>query len=63
MILKVEKDKCIGCGACVATSPDVYDFDNENLAFVKVEEILTEFKENAIEAMENCPTEAIIKVK
>ncbi len=27
----VEKDTCIACGACGATAPDIYDYDDEAL--------------------------------
>ena len=27
MELKVNKDKCIGCGMCVSTLEEVFDFD------------------------------------
>ena len=30
----VEKDTCIACGACGATAPDIYDYDDEGLAEV-----------------------------
>ncbi len=27
-------DTCIACGACGAAAPDIYDYDNEGIAFV-----------------------------
>ena len=38
---KVEIDKsiCIGCGACMATCPDVFEMDEDGLAKVKNDEI------------------------
>ena len=27
----VEKDTCIACGACGATAPDIFDYDDEGL--------------------------------
>ena len=30
----VDKDTCIACGACGATAPDIYDYDDEGLAEV-----------------------------
>lgn len=30
----VEKDTCIACGACGATAPDIFDYDDEGLAEV-----------------------------
>jgi ferredoxin len=35
MKLKVNKEKCIGCGQCVSmTDQKVFDFDDDNLAKV-----------------------------
>lgn len=59
-MLKVDKDRCIGCGACVGTCDSVFDFDDEGLSFVK-NQPSEENMDTAIEAMENCPTDAIIK--
>lgn len=51
----VDKDKCIGCGACTATCPEVFEFDNDGLAKVVKDEINDDVKM----AAEGCPTEAI----
>lgn len=55
MKLVVDKDKCIGCGACVAISPANFDFDDDGLSTVIGEEITDETR-NAIDA---CPVYAI----
>lgn len=34
MNLKVDKDKCIGCGQCVSITSNVFDFDDDGLAKV-----------------------------
>ena len=60
MKLKINKDKCIGCGQCVSLCEDVFDFDDDNLAYVK-NQPNNENENLAIEAMENCPTNAIEK--
>ncbi|CCY44842.1 ferredoxin [Clostridium sp. CAG:1193] len=59
-MFKVDKEKCIGCGACVGTCDNVFDFDDDNLAYVK-NQPNNENENLAIEAMENCPTNAIEK--
>lgn len=59
-MFKINEDKCIGCGACVGTCDEVYDFNDDNLAYVK-EQPTEENMESAIEALENCPTDAIEK--
>lgn len=57
-MFKINKEKCIGCGACVGTCDEVFGFDEDNLATVKNQP--TEENLNlATEAKENCPTEAI----
>ena len=59
-MFKVNKDKCLGCGACVGTCGEIFDFDDDGLATVKSQP--TDENVNlAVEAMENCPTGAIEK--
>ncbi len=53
--VEVDKDKCIGCGACTAIAPDVFEFDDDGLAKSVKNEINADVKT----AAENCPTEAI----
>ena len=59
MNLKIDKDKCIGCGQCVSICEDVYNFDEDNLATVVENPVKEEHKEDAMSALENCPTGAI----
>lgn len=51
----VNKDKCIGCGACTAICPEVFEFDDDGLAKAVKDEINDDVKM----AAEGCPTEAI----
>ena len=54
MKLKVNKEKCIGCGQCVSmTDQKVFDFDDDNLAKVVESPVSNENEEAATEAMEN----------
>ncbi len=53
--VEVDKSKCIGCGACTATAPDVFEFDDDGLAKAVKQEINDDVKT----AAESCPTEAI----
>lgn len=61
----VEKDTCIACGACGATAPDVFDYDDEGLAFNKIDdnsntaEIPAELHDDVRDAAEGCPTDSI----
>ena len=57
MKVKVDKDKCIGCGSCEAVCPDFFEMDDEFKA---------RFKENKRkdescikEAVDICPVQAI----
>ena len=59
-MFKVEKDRCIGCGACVGACNEVYDFDDGGQAYVKAQPT-DENIETATEALEGCPTAAIVK--
>lgn len=58
-MLKVNKDLCIGCGACQAVCPEVFEIEDDGLATVIVEEIPEDVSEDAIDAKEGCPTNAI----
>lgn len=60
MKFKVDKDKCIGCGACGAICEEVFEIKDDGFAEAIKEEVTDEkIKEAAIDAMEGCPTEAI----
>lgn len=59
MKIKVNKDTCIGCGACQAICPLVFEYDDEGLMDVKTNEVNDEVKDDAIDAMEGCPVGAI----
>ncbi len=61
MKVKVNQEKCIGCGACPSLVPEVFDFNDDGLAHVIVEQIPEELEEQTIEALENCPVGAIEK--
>lgn len=59
MKVKVNKEKCIGCGQCVSICEDVYDFDDDNLAKVIQSPVEEKNEDKAMAALENCPTSAI----
>ncbi len=64
MKFKVDKDACIGCGACQAICEDVFEITDDGYATAKNVEVKDEeVKENAISAMEDCPTSAITEEK
>lgn len=63
MKLKVDKDLCIGCGACQATAPKAFELKDDGLAEAIVDEIPEELVEDAIDAKDGCPTDAIKEVE
>lgn len=62
MKARVNKDSCIGCGACVGLCDDVFEFGDDGLAQVKVDSIPEEYEEDTQDAIEGCPTSAIEEV-
>ena len=62
MKLKVDKDLCIGCGACQAVCPEVFEIEDDGLATTIVDEVPNEIEDDAIDAKEGCPTSAIDEV-
>ena len=55
---RVSKDACIGCGACQAIVPDVFEIGDEGLAEVIVDEIKQELEDDVKDASDSCPTGA-----
>jgi len=51
----LNEDRCIGCGACMSVAPDNFTFNDEGRAEI----INSEINDNAIEASEICPVNAI----
>lgn len=53
----VNKDACIGCGLCVGSYPETFEFDEEGKATV-----IADMDEAVVdEAISNCPAGAIDK--
>ncbi len=63
MKVKVNQEACIGCGACQALVPDVFEINDDGLASAKEEEVATELVEEVVDALEGCPTSAIEEVE
>lgn len=61
MKVKVNSDACIGCGACTAIAPDVFEINDEGISEAMVNEVMEDEVDNAKEAIESCPTGAIIE--
>ncbi len=53
-------DKCIGCGACVALAPDIFEMDASTMkSKVKKQPAGPDEVDTAKQAAEACPVEAI----
>lgn len=59
MKVKVNKDACIGCGACAAICDAVFELDDEGLSKVKKEEVKEDEKQAVRDSADSCPTGAI----
>ena len=62
MEVKVNRDACIGCGACAAICPDVFEIDDEGLSKVVCPKVKAENVDDAKDAIDSCPTGAIESV-
>lgn len=56
--VNLDKEKCIGCGTCVAVCPNNFEMDNNNKAKVLNEEVESLGCNRMAE--ENCPVNAIV---
>ncbi|WP_138416895.1 ferredoxin [Aquibacillus sediminis] len=61
----VDKETCIACGACGASAPDIYDYDDEGIAYVLLDNnngsiaIPDILEDDMLDAYEGCPTDSI----
>jgi len=56
--IQVDQAKCIGCGLCISTCPDVFELsDEDRKSHVKNASKCVEC--NCQEALDNCPAKAI----
>ena len=60
-MLQVEKEKCIGCGACISIDEEHFDWDDEGLSMAISNNNLK--SEQLQDAIESCPTGAIMLAK
>lgn len=57
MKIKVDKEKCIGCGTCVALAPKTFKLGKDGKA--EVIDPPGDEKEKIKEALDSCPVDAI----
>jgi len=60
-MVKVDKNKCIGCGACASTCQAVFEMNDDGKAQVKIGADLKKNAKCIKEATEGCPVDAISK--
>lgn len=58
--VKVKTENCVGCGMCIGQNPEYFTFDDDGHSKVIKEEVKPEDKENVLQSIEMCPTEAIV---
>ena len=59
MKVYVDQYLCISCGLCIDICPAVFDWNDDGKADVIVDEVPADAEDDAREAMESCPSEAI----
>lgn len=57
---KIIADECIGDGICEEISPEVFELRDDGLAYVIDEDPDASLKDKIDEAIEECPTSAIV---
>ncbi|WP_342598051.1 ferredoxin [Psychrobacillus sp. FSL H8-0483] len=61
----VDQETCIACGACGASAPDIFDYDDEGLAYAILDgnkgtaEVPEDFRDDLEDAYHGCPTDSI----
>jgi ferredoxin len=55
----VNEDECTGCTLCAETCPEVFEMVDD-IAKVKGDVVPADAEENAEQAAEDCPSEAIV---
>ena len=58
MKARVDPDECTGCELCVDTCPEVFEMVGD-LAVAKQDEVPSGAEESCMQAVEDCPVEAI----
>ncbi|RST72966.1 ferredoxin [Siminovitchia acidinfaciens] len=61
----VDQDTCIACGSCGACAPDIFDYNEEGLSYVILDEntgmaeVPEELYDDLEDACDGCPTDSI----
>ena len=64
MKIKVNQEACIGCGACTSVAEDLFVIGSEDgLSSAKDENVPADKEQEARDAIDACPTGAIVEVE
>ena len=55
----VDADLCTGCGLCVATCPEVFDMNDDDIAVVIATPVPADVENTCLDAADGCPVDAI----
>ncbi|WP_350308626.1 ferredoxin [Gracilibacillus phocaeensis] len=61
----INQETCIACGVCGATAPDLFDYDEEGIAFGRrdhnsgEQSVPEQLMEDLLDAQDGCPTESV----
>ena len=61
MKISVNQEACIGCGACANVAEDLFEINDEGFSTNLVDEVPEGQEEVAREAINACPTGAIVE--
>jgi ferredoxin len=59
MKVKVDQDVCIGCGLCPSIAANLFEMRDDGKAYTIVDEVPEESEDDAKDAEESCPVNAI----
>lgn len=61
----IDQETCIACGACGAAAPDIYDYEDDCMAYVILDEnagtamVPEALEEDLFDARDGCPTDSV----
>jgi ferredoxin len=60
MKVKIDKDKCLGCGTCAALYEELFEIGEDGMSQIKEMNQEKIDKEKVKQAQDSCPTGAIV---
>ncbi len=55
----VDANLCTGCGLCVATCPEVFDMNDDDIAIVIATPVPADAEDSCQDSADGCPVDAI----